>query len=278
MNWFKHKSNTRYEPRVKRLIRQFGLEGFGLYMLVMESIAQTLDERDPLPDFKETAIDVADEYNIDIRKVEDMISFCIQHGLFEEVENRIISIKMFELLDEYTGKKTQVKRMIENMKTALVEKNLLTNSEKCKVRSEICPDNIPTDSGDCPDFNRIVSGENPEGIPSVTGECPPRREKKRKEEKRKEEICAFDQFWTLYNKKIGRAKSEKLWSKIKPIEYEKILSHAAQYVTATPDKQFRKNPETYLRNECWNDEVVNSKSGFDFLSEKERIEKEYMGA
>lgn len=27
------------------------------------------------------------------------------------------------------------------------------------------------------------------------------------------------------------------------------------YVKSTPDKQFRKNPQTWLNGQCWNDEV-----------------------
>jgi len=28
------------------------------------------------------------------------------------------------------------------------------------------------------------------------------------------------------------------------------------YVLSTPDKQYRKNPDTYLRNKCWEDEII----------------------
>ena len=32
--------------------------------------------------------------------------------------------------------------------------------------------------------------------------------------------------------------------------------HVQNYVDSTPDKQFRKDPTTYLNNECWNDEII----------------------
>ncbi|MCK9282430.1 MAG: hypothetical protein M0P71_17585, partial [Melioribacteraceae bacterium] len=35
-----------------------------------------------------------------------------------------------------------------------------------------------------------------------------------------------------------------------------IYEHVKIYVKSTPDKQYRKNPDTYLRNQCWNDEVI----------------------
>ena len=66
----------------------------------------------------------------------------------------------------------------------------------------------------------------------------------------------FETFWSLYDKKVERTKCEKLWFKINPEAYEIILTHVELYVKSTPDKKFRKNPDTYLRNQCWNDEII----------------------
>jgi predicted phage replisome organizer len=70
----------------------------------------------------------------------------------------------------------------------------------------------------------------------------------------------FELFWSKYNKKIKRNTCLKLWSKIDPSLYIKIFEHVKIYVEATPDKQFRKHPETYLKNECWNDEIITIKN------------------
>ena len=66
----------------------------------------------------------------------------------------------------------------------------------------------------------------------------------------------FDKFWNIYNKKIGD--KEKLftkWLKIKPSDKNIIFQTLPRYVAST-EKQFRKNPETYLNNHSWNDEIV----------------------
>jgi hypothetical protein len=34
------------------------------------------------------------------------------------------------------------------------------------------------------------------------------------------------------------------------------MEHVAKYKQAQPDKKFRKNPETYLNNKSWNDEII----------------------
>lgn len=36
----------------------------------------------------------------------------------------------------------------------------------------------------------------------------------------------------------------------------RILEVVQEYVNSKPDKQFRKNPITWLSNESWNDEII----------------------
>jgi hypothetical protein len=67
---------------------------------------------------------------------------------------------------------------------------------------------------------------------------------------------SFDDFWNLYDKKTDLPKCLKKWKKIKQASREKIMAHLALYVRATPDRQYRKNPLTYLNNQSWNDEII----------------------
>ena len=42
-------------------------------------------------------------------------------------------------------------------------------------------------------------------------------------------------------------------------ELKKLMAdHLPKYVQSTPDKQFRKNLEGYINQECWNDEILSS--------------------
>lgn len=66
----------------------------------------------------------------------------------------------------------------------------------------------------------------------------------------------FDDFWNKYDKKTSREKCEKKWSRLARGDQEKIMFHLELYVLATQDKQYRKNPETYLNNKSWNDEII----------------------
>ena len=70
----------------------------------------------------------------------------------------------------------------------------------------------------------------------------------------------FDRFWDLYDKKVKKEKCETYWSKLKQSEIDAIFIHLPLYVKSQPDKQFRKDPATYLYNKSWNDEIINRDS------------------
>ena len=69
-------------------------------------------------------------------------------------------------------------------------------------------------------------------------------------------ITEFDTFWHLYDKRVGKQKCEKLWSRLTASEQASCIAYIPLYKQAQPDKQYRKNPETFLRNKSWNDEII----------------------
>lgn len=71
----------------------------------------------------------------------------------------------------------------------------------------------------------------------------------------------FDEFWELYDKKVAKPKCMKLWEKLTNREKADCLEYIPLYKEAQPDKQYRKNPETFLRNKSWNDELIYRNNG-----------------
>ena len=68
----------------------------------------------------------------------------------------------------------------------------------------------------------------------------------------------FDWFWNEYDKKVGdKQKLKKKWNKLTDIERQNAMNYIDLYKQSVPDKQFRKNPETFLNNKSWNDEIIN---------------------
>ena len=73
----------------------------------------------------------------------------------------------------------------------------------------------------------------------------------------KEETYTFEQFWTDYDKKVGdKKKLEAKWQKIPETEKKRILEYIPAYKDAQPNKAYRKNPETFINQKSWNDEII----------------------
>ena len=72
----------------------------------------------------------------------------------------------------------------------------------------------------------------------------------------------FGEFWDLYDKKRGdKGKIEKKWMKLSEREREAIMKYIPLYKEAQPDKKFRKDPDTFLNNKSWNDELIYENNG-----------------
>ena len=70
---------------------------------------------------------------------------------------------------------------------------------------------------------------------------------------------SFNVLWDLYDKKVGdKLKLSKKWTKLSELERLEIIKHVEAYKVAVPQKQYRKNLETYLNNKSWNDEIIES--------------------
>ena len=89
-------------------------------------------------------------------------------------------------------------------------------------------------------------------------------EEKRKEEKRKE----FEKFWKLYGKSVGnKEKLLKKFSALSDKDISAIMEYIPRYKDAQPDKKFRKNPESFLNNKSWNDEIISSNKNNEVIVE-----------
>ena len=67
----------------------------------------------------------------------------------------------------------------------------------------------------------------------------------------------FEDFWDAYNKKRGDVSKIKIkWGKLSQSDKEAIMDYIPKYIFSQPDKQYRKDPLTFLNNKSWNDEII----------------------
>lgn len=67
---------------------------------------------------------------------------------------------------------------------------------------------------------------------------------------------SFNIWWQIYDKKRAREKCLAKWNKLSPQEQQACIDATPAYVASTPDKQYRKDPLTYLNQKSWNDEII----------------------
>lgn len=88
------------------------------------------------------------------------------------------------------------------------------------------------------------------------------------------EEYSFEDFWDDYDKKVGsKPKLLKKWNKLSKTAKLKIRDYIPLYKAAQPDKKYRKNPETFLNNESWNDEIIGSKKSIPDNYKRELLEE-----
>ena len=98
------------------------------------------------------------------------------------------------------------------------------------------------------------------------------QEEEKEQEQQQEVNIDFDWFWNGYDKKVGvKEKLKYKWNKLSDKERQYAMNYIELYKQAIPDKQFRKNPETFLNNKSWNDEIITrNNTSSDKLSYSER--------
>ena len=66
----------------------------------------------------------------------------------------------------------------------------------------------------------------------------------------------FETFWNAYNKMRNRGECELIWQRLSDTDKANIMQHVAKYIASTPNKKYRKDPITYLKNRSWEDEII----------------------
>ena len=148
-------------------------------------------------------------------------------------------------------------------------KQLLNFSEKYKIKKEKNAKRISEWRENQEDTKNVTHYESVRNTPKV-------KLSKVNESKDINKID-FSFVWDLYDKKKGDKDKLKIrWDKLSFSVQQLIIEHIPKYKKEQPDKQFRKNFETYLNNKSYNDEIlINEKAGNSFKSITERPDDEY---
>ena len=100
MLWFKHSSDARNSLKLRKVRRKYGADGYAIYWFCLEAVAQDVDKDNLTFDLKEDAETIGFELTIQENRVNEIMLYMIELGLFESSNNIITCMKLAERLDK----------------------------------------------------------------------------------------------------------------------------------------------------------------------------------
>ena len=227
--YFSHDCDMWNDPKIIKVRRKYGISGYGLVNRLNELLRISEDNRIGMDD--DTLDDIIFDMQ-DVNVTREMLDDIIMHYKLYERES---ADEECEFGYFYS------KRMRRNME----------KMEEIKQKRS---------------FAGQMSGKARQVInTSSTSVQQKRTSKKKSKSKIKDTInITFDEFWNLYDKKIGdRTKVALKWLSLSDADRISVMANLPLYIQSTPDKQFRRHPMTYLNNTGWKDEILNKSNGVD---------------
>lgn len=224
--YFPHFMNSRNDRKLLRVRKELGVEGYGIYFMILEILRGQPEYKYPLQDLDL----LADEIGTNEPKVRVVIC---NYQLFDvDVNEQFFSPKLIEYITPYLEKKKMRSEMgrIGNLKRwhfDLFEQ--VQNNELSLQEAESIAERSPSD--------RKLS------------------QSKVKESKVKEINIPFDHFYDTYGYKVGRLKAEKSWLRLSDKERDAAMKAIEPFRKMT-DPKFMPHPATWLNGKRWEDESL----------------------
>jgi uncharacterized phage protein (TIGR02220 family) len=112
--WFKHMTDMVDDPRIRRLIKRFGADGYAVYNVIVERVAKRITGKSPVPDLEEDAEDIADLLRMDTVRVNDVMLAAVDLGLFSRIDDTLVVDKIYEFIDSGQTSNPQMRRLIQS--------------------------------------------------------------------------------------------------------------------------------------------------------------------
>lgn len=135
--YFSHFSNARHDRKIKRLRKELGIEGYGIYFMLLEVLREQLDFKYPICD-----IDLlSEEFGTSEAK---LITVIKSYDLFEIIDGHFTSLKFIFYLTPYI-EKSQRARDAAQKRWKQINANADANAMQMQCKSE-CKESIVKES------------------------------------------------------------------------------------------------------------------------------------
>jgi hypothetical protein len=154
-----------------------------------------------------------------------------------------------------------------------VYNTILDETKEEVIDTLLFSDNEANDLNENSTVSTVVTvTETPQSTVVTEAEMPQSKVDKNILDKTKEKTTclSFEEFWDLYDKKVELKKCKSKYEKVSEKDRKKIKETLPLYLKTITDKQYQKNPSTYLNNQCWNDEIIEKPSAYKKKEEQEK--------
>lgn len=129
MKWFKHDSDANLDAKLQNVLLDYGLEGYGLYWYCIELIVGKISTDNITFQLEHDARIIARNTGSTPQKVEEMMRYFVEQGLFENTGGTITCLKLARRLDKSMTGNENMRKLIE-----LSKSHDPVMTESCKIR------------------------------------------------------------------------------------------------------------------------------------------------
>lgn len=216
-DYFPHDADMRNHRKIKALRNKFGIEGYALWCMFLEFLTSNDNNKAAFSDLELELI--AGDFNVSKELVSDFIQYCLQIELLYLRDDFVGSASLSDRLEPVYLKRGKMRELALNKQSTERKETRGTKKNNETKRNENKNDTTL-------DLTEEINID-------------------------------FEWFWNEYDKKVGdKRKLKKKWEKLAEQEREAIMIYIPAYKLSEPDKKYRKNPETFLNNRSWEDEII----------------------
>jgi len=223
MKYYLHDSSAFDDEKITELYMKFGYEGLGLFYTLLEKMAK--QEKPVKTSVLKQQLHVG-------KKLEKVWNFMEEIELISSNNGETFNKQLLKFSEKYQIKKEKnTKRVLQWREKQELKENVTRN-------------------------------ESVRNAPKVKESKDNSNDKNHSQKEVRDLNISFDEFWNEYDKKTGdKKKLLAKWQALKDDERILAMEHIKKYKIAQPDKAFRKDPQTYLNNKSFNDEIIYRNSG-----------------
>ncbi len=116
MKWFKHDADAHRDAKLRKVTMKYGMEGYGLYWHCIEIIANGVETNNVTFELEHDAEVIAFDTGIHQDRVQEMMTFMVGLGLFENAGGVVTCLKLAKRLDQSMTSSPQMRKLIAEIK------------------------------------------------------------------------------------------------------------------------------------------------------------------